>query len=128
MNHFARQFFNWLAVVLWLGVIFYFSSQPNLASDFQPLWDLIFRKIAHVAEYFVLAYLWLKALRAHGLSPAAAISLTVILAVTVAGLDEWHQYFVLGRQGKIWDVLIDCLGVISLLVLEHRYGKNLLNH
>ena len=111
-----------------MGVIFYFSSQPNLASDFQPLWDLIFRKIAHVAEYFVLAYLWLKALRAHGLSPAAAISLTVILAVTVAGLDEWHQYFVLGRQGKIWDVLIDCLGVISLLVLEHRYGKNLLNH
>src|SRR3989338_4752211 len=58
---------NWLAVLLWLGVIYYFSSQPNLKSELEPIWDLIFRKIAHLAEFFVLAYLLYCSLSSNGL-------------------------------------------------------------
>ena len=74
------------------------------------------RKLAHAAEYAVLAVLLLRALG----SVAAAWLAAVAYAVT----DEVHQRFVSGRVGAPRDVLIDAAGAAAGLlawrVLAHR--------
>lgn len=119
-----KKFLSWLIVILWLGVIYYFSAQPNLASGFQPFWDIFFRKIAHIAEYFVLTYLFFSALKQYNLPFRKILIWTIIFSFLVAILDEYHQTFILGRQAKVLDVLIDGIGIISaafLLKLKQNY-------
>ena len=59
---------NWLAVLIWLAVIYYFSAQSDLKSELEPFWDMFFRKIAHISEFFVLAYLFFRALSGYKLN------------------------------------------------------------
>ncbi len=86
MKKWQRQFLNWLAVILWLGVIYYFSSQPELKSQLEPFIDLICRKIAHMAEFFVLAYLFFRALLID-LNFKKALIISVILSILSAFFD-----------------------------------------
>ena len=123
-----KIFLNWVLVIFWMAVIYYLSHQPNLGSGLEPLWDLIFRKIAHVAEYFVLAYLLFRAFQSHGFKPSKALIFTAILAIMYAGFDEWHQSFISMREGKILDVLVDSVGIFIFVILNFNiYGKNLSN-
>ena len=90
-----RNFFPWLSVVLWAGVIFWFSAQsspPDVGPQF-----FFKRKIEHMAGYAML-----------GLLKAAA--LTILIAAAYAASDEWHQSFVPGRHPLATDVLIDTGG------------------
>jgi len=109
---------NWLAVLLWLGVIYYFSSQPNLKSELEPIWDLIFRKIAHLAEFFVLAYLFFRALSSNGLKGKNLLLISFFLSLTFAVLDEWHQSQVAGRLASPVDVLVDSVGILFFVALQ----------
>jgi VanZ family protein len=96
---FAR---NWLPVLAWAGLIFAFSSVPDLGTGLGG-WDLVLRKIAHAAEYAVLGALLARATGRSGL----AVALGVLYAVS----DEVHQTFVPGRAGAPRDVAIDAVGV-----------------
>src|SRR5687767_882944 len=51
----------WLPVVVWAGVIFAFSSVPDLGTGLGG-WDLVLRKLAHAAEFAVLGALLARAL------------------------------------------------------------------
>jgi VanZ family protein len=93
----------WLPVVAWAALIFAFSSVPDLGTGLGT-WDLVLRKIAHAAEYAILALLLLRATR----SPWLAVALAGLYAVT----DEIHQSFVEGRHGSPLDVVIDTLGAV----------------
>ena len=118
-----KQIVNWLAVIAWIAVIYYFSHQPDLKSELEPFWDLIFRKIAHMAEYFVLSFLLFRAWSGHNLSFKKSLILSVVFAVLYAGFDEWHQTSISGRQGSIKDVGIDSIGVLSFVILSFIYKK-----
>jgi VanZ family protein len=102
--------------LLLMGAIFFFSAQPDLNSGLGT-WDTILRKIAHMAEFGLLWWLWWRAL-GHGAPwPAAAI------AVAYAVTDEFHQRFVDGRVGSPVDVAIDSAGValaIAAVTLRER--------
>ena len=87
-----------------MGLIFFLSAQPNLATDLG-VWDTILRKIAHMVEYGLLWFLWWRAL-GYG-SPLPAIAIALGYAIT----DELHQTTVDGRHGSSWDVAIDAAGV-----------------
>lgn len=102
----------WLAVVAWLIVIFSFSNQPNLHSELIPIWDFVFRKIAHLSEYFVLAYLFWRALRTSQVDNGAAILMAVFFSLLYSFTDEWHQSFIAGRGANIHDVGIDFIGAL----------------
>lgn len=106
------KFLNWLLVIFWASLIFYLSSQPDLKSSLPALWDFVFRKIAHMAEYAVLCLLIFRALRGHNLDIKKSLALAVIFSVLYAASDEYHQTFVFGRQGRLADVLIDSAGAI----------------
>jgi hypothetical protein len=72
---------RWLAVIVWMGVIFLLSAIPSLSSPFEPFYDVILRKFAHMAEYAILTALLFWALRLHlkfrgdGLLTGAVIAL-----------------------------------------------------
>ncbi|MFA6322216.1 MAG: VanZ family protein [Candidatus Buchananbacteria bacterium] len=109
---------SWFLVFAWLGVIYYFSSQPNLKSEFKPLWDLILRKAAHMAEFFVLAFFLFKAYKTQGLNFFQCLAFSLISAVVGASFDEWHQSYTVGRVASPVDVSIDSLGVAAFTILK----------
>jgi MYXO-CTERM domain-containing protein len=92
-----------------MAVIFAFSAQPDLGTGLG-VWDTILRKLAHMAEYGLLWWLWWRAFAYRHAVAAAAITLAY------AASDELHQSFVTGRHGSPVDVLIDAAGV-ALAVL-----------
>lgn len=100
-----------------MGLIFLLSAQPDLSSGLGT-WDTVLRKLAHMAEYGLLWFLWWRAL-GHG-HPGPAIAITLLWAAS----DEYHQSFVGGRHGSPWDVAIDALGVgLGLLVARAAYSQ-----
>lgn len=98
---------------MWMAVIFVLSSIPDLHSGLLPLWDLILRKIAHVAEFAVLGWLMFRAFEVGGIPRTRAAVFAAVISVFFAGTDEWHQTFVTGRHGSPLDVLVDSVGVIG---------------
>ena len=92
----------WLPVVAWAILIFALSSVPDLGTGLGG-WDLLLRKLAHVAEYAILGALLARAVS----SPWTAVTLGTIYAIS----DELHQHFVPGRQASALDVAIDAAGV-----------------
>ena len=100
-----------------MGLIFFLSAQPDLSSGLGT-WDTVLRKLAHMAEYGVLWFLWWRALD-YG-SPVPAIAITLLWAAS----DEFHQSFVDGRHGTPWDVAIDAVGVgLAVLVARVAYSQ-----
>jgi VanZ family protein len=104
----------WLPVLAWAALIFGLSSVPDLGTGLGS-WDLVLRKLGHVAEYAVLGALLLRALR----RPAPAFA----LGVAYAASDELHQHFVPGRRGAPLDVLIDAVGVALGLLAWRRLSR-----
>ena len=102
----------WLPVALWAAVIFALSSIPSLGTGLGG-WDLVLRKLAHITEYAVLAFLLRRALSAPWAFAAAALYATS---------DELHQSFVRGREGRPRDVLIDAVGIVLGLLAARRRG------
>jgi VanZ family protein len=103
----------WLPVVLWAGVIFTLSAVPGLGTGLGT-WDLVLRKLAHMAEYAVLGALLLRAVRREPLA--------VLLGSAYAVTDEIHQAFVAGRHASPLDWLIDTAGVIAGVLLYARWA------
>jgi VanZ family protein len=103
-----RSLSLWLPVVAWAALIFGLSSIPALSTGLGT-WDTILRKLAHTAEFAVLAALLWRALR----NEVAAL----VVAVAYAATDELHQTFVRGRHGSPVDVAIDGVGAAIGLVL-----------
>ena len=103
--------------LLLMGLIFFLSAQPDLSTGLGN-WDLFLRKLAHMAEYGLLWFLWWRAL-GYRLAPVA-VAITLLYAAS----DEYHQSFVEGRHGTPWDVAIDAVGVgLVLLVARRAYSQ-----
>ena len=99
-----------------MALIFALSAQPDLNSGLGG-WDTVLRKLAHMAEYGLLWWLWWRALGYRHM--AAAVAITLLYAAS----DEFHQSFVEGRHGTPWDVAIDAAGVALAVVLVRRRAR-----
>jgi len=104
---------RWLPALAWACLIFAFSGVPSLGTDLG-VWDTVLRKLAHAAEYAILAVLLTRAL-----SPAAAWLGAVAFAVS----DEFHQAFVPGRAARPLDVAIDATGALVGLLVWRRLRR-----
>jgi hypothetical protein len=112
VGHRARRALSlWLPVAAWAGLIFAFSSIPDLGTGLGG-WDLVLRKAAHIGEYAILGALLARALD----RPWPAFALGAAYAVS----DELHQSLVAGRQGSPVDVAIDALGVAAGMLAWRR--------
>jgi len=114
----------WLPPLLWCSLIFYLSSIPGLNSGWG-IWDLIFRKIAHMAEYGILVALVARALTNTwtALAPAGAIGLAAAFSFLYAISDEIHQAFVPNRGPSASDVAVDTVGIVIAVWIARRFFR-----
>jgi VanZ family protein len=114
---------HYILVLFWLGLIFWMSSIPNLSppADGFSIPDFLLKKTAHFVEYFILAVLLLEALLVSHVPFKKAIILSLFAAVIYAILDEWHQIFVIGRSGRVRDIVIDAIGAAAGLIFYYYY-------
>ena len=140
----GRFLSRYLPLVAWLAFISYASSDsfnagntsriigplilwlfPNTSPETLAVVHFITRKIAHFTEYAILGFL---AARAFWMSPRTAIRsrwflISLILVVTYALIDEYHQSFVPTRTASLWDSFIDISGgLTALLIVRRRKG------
>ncbi|HBI16654.1 MAG: VanZ family protein [Candidatus Moranbacteria bacterium GW2011_GWF2_34_56] len=108
---------NLMLVIIWMGVIFLFSSiQGDGVKYPHSLWFYFERKGAHVGEFFILTLLLINLFfRRYATKKGVAI-VSALIALLYAFSDEFHQLFVFGREGKISDVGFDSLGIILALL------------
>jgi VanZ family protein len=108
----------WAPPLVLMAVIFALSAQPDLSTGLG-VWDLIARKLVHMAEYALLLFLWWRALRTV-VASRAAIALAFCVTLAYAGTDELHQRSVQGRHGTPVDVAIDAIGMAAVAVAIGR--------
>ena len=139
-----RKAYIWL--VLWMTVIFLFSSQVGEDSSALSgrlvavlVWlgigegtflyenlGLFVRKGAHVTEFLVLFLLAVNAFKNDVADRKKLLAAAFLFTVGYAVTDEVHQSFVPGRAGVPTDVLIDSIGPIlgvAWLTFRERIGK-----
>jgi VanZ family protein len=112
----ARLASTWLPALLWMAVIFAFSTRHG--GGHLPAAEVALRKLAHVTEYFVLTALLLRALRRSQVTSAVAVA--IVAALAYAASDEWHQSFVPGRTATPRDVAIDGIGIALAAIAVTR--------
>jgi len=120
---------RWLPVVVWAGVISALSSDafsgdqtgglllpllgsllPGASPATLTAVHAAVRKLAHVAEYAVLALLLVRALEQPWRSLARIAATSLLLCIGYAVLDEFRQTFVPTRVGSPLDVALDTAG------------------
>ncbi len=106
-----------LFALFWMALIFWFSDQPKLFYLPDSLLDTLFKKSAHAFAYGVLWFLWW---RATGHRTWMALAITVLYAMS----DEYHQTFVPGRHGQLFDVGVDTFGaLLAIAITRSPWGK-----
>jgi VanZ family protein len=113
----------WLPPLALMGMIFFFSAQPNLSSGLGWI-DHVGRKVVHASEYALLCFLWWRALRTR-VDRTKALAAAWAIAALYAATDEYHQSFVSGRHATWVDVAIDSMGagLFALLVTRARRDR-----
>jgi hypothetical protein len=111
-----KIFTSWFPAMIWLFVIFYFSDKSTISIGSGGIDSFVLRKFAHVAEFGVLAVLFLFPLiKRCGNKNYLSFLLALGGAILFAFSDEFHQTFIAGRHGNLKDVLIDSLGASLFL-------------
>lgn len=112
----------WGPPVLWMVIIFFFSSrQRTQVSDVYTL-NFLFYKSLHVLEYAALYFLLFRAFLKNSSNQTIrkhAWIWAFVIAILYAASDEIHQTFVPTREGRPRDVAIDTIGMF----LMYSYSK-----
>ncbi len=121
----VKKLGRWLLVLLWMGLIFYLSAQPDLPHYPEGVVDLVIKKVGHMAQYGILAAL---AWWAWPRGAKAGLEHVFLCAFVLSGFyaisDEVHQSLVPGRNGRLLDVGFDLLGAaLALLLISHLASR-----
>ncbi len=108
--------FRYIPTLIWMGIIFFFSSQNTTGIEPTFTSRFIFFKSLHLLEYAALFLLNYYATK----KTIPSVFLGYLYALT----DELHQSFTPGRTPKLTDTFIDlvglCLGYVLLRLLLHQ--------
>ena len=117
MEKIKKRFKYLLPVVVWMSVIYMFSTmQTGTASAI--VWsDFVVKKTAHLTEYGVLSLLIYRGLINSGFKKEEAAGMAVIASMLYGVSDEWHQSFTPGRMPKAYDVIFDTIGATLAIYL-----------
>lgn len=134
-----KKIIKWTLLLIWMLVIFLLSNQPNSGATTYGIIEkilpnvqtntlistlnYIIRKLAHITEYFVLAFLTVSLLKEYTKNERLIIFTSIIFCISYAITDEFHQLYVIGRTGAIKDVGIDTIGSIIYLIIYFIYTK-----
>lgn len=125
----AGKIFLWLPVLIHMGIIYYFSSQPAGSPTLEGF--PVPAALGHFVGYFILGGLLYRAFaggvdRWYGYAAMMAVTVAVLYGI----FDEIHQSFVPGRDSSVLDVLINAWGIVTAVAvirlfvyLLHGMGK-----
>ena len=129
----------WILVIVWMGLIFYYSSESgiestnksrgiitktNIIEKYQEgssesekeetleTVDIYFRKIAHASVFLVLAILVCFLAKEYTLDIKKILLISILVCFLYSCSDEIHQLYVPGRSAEIRDVIIDNIGTL----------------
>ena len=119
-----------ILIILWMNLVFGFSGQDGEQSsgisykismlitgnneEIAKIIEPYIRKIAHFSEYAVGAILIYLLIYTFPKVPSKIRNISsIIITIIYAISDEIHQLYIPGREGKIVDVYIDTLGIIT---------------
>ncbi|MBB6176056.1 VanZ family protein [Anoxybacillus tengchongensis] len=128
----------WGLVVVWCGLIYYFTESPlftgeqtaqwiryglnyfgietnRSVSDSLFSWNFIVRKWAHMTVFGAFAFFAWKA--------AGSYRVAWLLTLFCAMFDEWHQSFQPKRTALFSDVIIDMIGATIVLWIVWKTNK-----
>lgn len=108
-----KKIFRFLPSILWMCVIFYFSTRQtaNVGINYYCFRFFVFKSF-HLIEYAVLFILLNFAIN----SEIKSIFIAYLYGVS----DEIHQLFTPGRTSKFTDTLIDLLGIfVGVFILKY---------
>ncbi|MNS83530.1 VanZ like family protein [compost metagenome] len=143
-------------VIMWMILVFCYSNQPgNDSSDTSKnvttkvinilttntnikyedkieiinKIDPIIRKMAHYSVYMLGGIILMNYINsAYKTSENKKVLISILIGMCYAAADEFHQLFIEGRSGRIVDIYIDTLGVItgvSIFLLLSKIRINL---
>lgn len=92
------------------------ASDEKIESIVENL-DYPVRKLAHFTEYFILGILIFFTLRTYSIKN---IYIMIALCFVYACSDEFHQLFILGRDGNLIDVTIDSIGSTFAILIFNK--------
>ncbi len=131
----------WVLTILWMGIIFYFSSQPaELSLDAsgeilvqmnqigeddihnisdRRVWNLHYfiRKLAHFVLYCGLGFLMVFSIASIKYRPYISYIIAWLAASLYGILDEWHQNFIPGRGATLADMKLDAVSALAGVVI-----------
>ncbi|MFH0889142.1 MAG: VanZ family protein [Planctomycetota bacterium] len=112
----------WLPVYLYAFAIFLSSHQARLEI---PIKIIGIDKVLHFIAYGVLAGLIYRACRKSQkiFIVQKAYFISVTCSILYGFSDEFHQFYIPGRQTSEWDFIADALGAIAAIVIILRYRK-----
>lgn len=115
---------RWGFVVIWMAVIFYWSSQSSVPTASNETLDYLMKKGAHFCEYSILSILVLRAIYPTERLSIRHLLLPFVVTVGYAATDEFHQIWTSNRHPSLLDVGIDSAGaLLSLVVYASRTGR-----
>lgn len=135
-----------LCLVSWMGLIFYFSSQtanessavsggvieivaekiypefnemnPVQKKEFIESLQSVVRTFAHYGIYIGLGFFaFLSFISYVGIKYKTRLFLVFSVGAVYSLTDEIHQNFVIGRSMQLIDIAVDCLGVITAIII-----------
>lgn len=132
-----KKVYKLLILILWMGIIFAFSHQPNsgevthnIIEEIIPIIktdavidiiNFIIRKSAHMTEYCILTILFVSLFKEYTNNIKKIIIISIISCFLYACTDEIHQLFIIGRTGQFIDVLIDTCGGLLFIIPYYIY-------
>jgi VanZ family protein len=107
-----NKYVNYAAPIVWMVFIFFLSSRSNFPGHFSQSQYQYISSLAHIFLYIVLTFLIANALMTGKVKFKHALFNALIIAMIYGALDEWHQAFVLGREARLSDWLLDLVGCL----------------
>ena len=107
---------RWLPVLLWMGLITYWSGQSDLPIDRDWIARLLRGQqhpLAHAAAFSILAMLVRWAVEG---TPGATLW-AFLFATMFGAVDEWHQSFTPGRAPDVKDLAVDAMAAALAVML-----------
>jgi len=118
-------------LVAYCGLIYYMSDQSRWLVPVPDLFNMQ-DKVIHAVAYAVMALLFWQAGKAwmthRGRVEWRLLALLCVIFCSLYGMtDEWHQSFVEGRDGSVFDWMADTLGSLLLTMTLKKWEFTLMS-
>jgi VanZ family protein len=132
----VKQFRFWLPAAAWSALILVLSGDsgssgtsggllrlifPNLDQPTFDVLNVVCRKFVHVGAYGLAGFLNFRAVRGarEGWRPRWSV-IAVVLAASLASIDEFRQTLTSTRSGAVSDVMLDTVAAIGAQFLAYK--------